>query len=229
MALLRDGLCPETAGSTCLDIKGSFPASLDGVYWIDPSGGDTSDAFQVECDMSTDGGGWIVLTTQKPEGYFDLSYSVDNNANKFGYDGYTVESDATYVHDSFTTDDGCPFVVDLVYASDSVELDGEQLEDLRGRLTELNEGTRLVAGDCDSDGNEPGWEAYAIAADGTEVQLTTGTAGNAVWVMDVYADVGDLAIDYLLPAQFRLSDDRPGCDNGGAALAGWGSGRILVR
>jgi hypothetical protein len=45
-----------TAGQTCKDILDNGCNVRDGVYWINPNGGTTADAFEVYCDMT--GGGW---------------------------------------------------------------------------------------------------------------------------------------------------------------------------
>ncbi|MFK7930359.1 MAG: MopE-related protein, partial [Myxococcota bacterium] len=52
-----DGLTQSDAGASCKDILADYSSSSDGTYWIDPNDdGDTTDAFQVVCDMTN--GGW---------------------------------------------------------------------------------------------------------------------------------------------------------------------------
>ena len=56
---LQGGGCPM--GSSCLDILGGTYDVGDDVYTIDPTGGGVSTAYNVYCDMTTDGGGWTAL------------------------------------------------------------------------------------------------------------------------------------------------------------------------
>jgi len=56
----NNGQTQATAGLSCKKILDDGYSSGDGTYWIDPDGdGDTSDAFEVYCDMS--GGGWTKI------------------------------------------------------------------------------------------------------------------------------------------------------------------------
>ena len=54
--------------ASCLDILAGNSSATDGSYDIDPDGDGTYDT--VECDMTTDGGGWTQVT--------DLDFSVDS-------------------------------------------------------------------------------------------------------------------------------------------------------
>ncbi len=81
--LVGDGeLCPAVS---CLEILTERPSATDGAYWIDPL---ASGAYEVLCDMNTDGGGWTLLATGSDDGQntwtWDARALWDSGAMAFG-------------------------------------------------------------------------------------------------------------------------------------------------
>ncbi|MBI4704613.1 MAG: hypothetical protein HY744_26210 [Deltaproteobacteria bacterium] len=68
------GACKLVVRKTCLEIIEKGESVGDGVYQIDSSGGDPSDAFKTYCDMSTDGGGWTLIEMASSSLKLDNTY-----------------------------------------------------------------------------------------------------------------------------------------------------------
>ena len=77
--IIKDKNLGETqsaAGTTCKQILDNGCNVRDGIYWINPDGGSTSNAFEVYCDMS--GGGWTKIGYASD--FIDKKYFGSNDA-----------------------------------------------------------------------------------------------------------------------------------------------------
>lgn len=59
----NNGLSTASAAKSAKEIKQNYPNAVDGIYWITNPNINGGTPFQIYADMSTDGGGWMLLNS----------------------------------------------------------------------------------------------------------------------------------------------------------------------
>jgi hypothetical protein len=86
----RLGGTTANAAGSCVAILEAGHACGDTTYWIDTTGGNTSDAFLAFCDMTTDGGGWMKVESATYPFWFTDSTWASHNAGAPLSNNYSV-------------------------------------------------------------------------------------------------------------------------------------------
>lgn len=178
------GSSSDCAGVDCADILAQRPGAPDGDFWI--HGGEPTIPFEVACDMTTDGGGWIHLALDDNDGVIVASRSEDNPWFKCDDDAASFYADVTEDDLPYDYIAGSLVEVTLGYRHPSTGalIDPRGLASLRNHLTELHPSSRMVATTGDNDngdwqgGGNGGLEVYIVAADGDWILLTPGAGGD---------------------------------------------------
>jgi hypothetical protein len=97
----RLGGTQANAASSCVEVLEAGEHCGNGTYWIDPSGGSTSDAYAVYCDMA--GGGWMKVESATWPFWFGDATWQSHNATAPTSDNYSIVGRRS----SFVGADGC--------------------------------------------------------------------------------------------------------------------------
>jgi len=82
-----NGSTSELAAPSAQYIKNLTGTTTNGLYWIKP--GTNPTAFQVYCDMNTDGGGWMLIARSHPT-------TINYGGTNWGWQGNVIGAVGTY-------------------------------------------------------------------------------------------------------------------------------------
>ncbi len=77
-APVRDGASQTTAAASCWEIKQNKPAATDGTYWLQTP--QLIDPRKFHCDMTTDGGGWVLIGRGRENWSYDYNGAGTSDA-----------------------------------------------------------------------------------------------------------------------------------------------------
>jgi len=96
------GLTSSDPALDCQEILDVDSGAASGVYWLDPDGDtDTSDAFEVYCDMDSYGGGWAYIYWVDAE-YFDGTHANETTTSSSPPTTINTEQDIWNAGDDLT-------------------------------------------------------------------------------------------------------------------------------
>lgn len=236
-------------GTSCQDILTVDPTAPDGNYWIDPDGDGGVDAFQCNCNMTTDGGGWIALEINATDQIYIHSNSSGNNVYKADNDGNGPEID-NYTHltsnPAHTLSYGGAHTITLDYINPATaaSFTTAQLNAIRAIIDRLSSTTRMIALTSDDDNGDPGHVVGIYDVDDNYIELTVGESGNDVWgawkwntsagggstelgstgTNDPTSEWPNLPPEYIIPTKVLLDEN-----TGGGMMWGYENARFLVK
>lgn len=170
---------------SCRVLLEADPSLTDGLYTVDPDGSGGEAPFEVACDMSTDGGGWLQLQLDDSDSVLMAQNSAGNPWTKCEDDSakhYAWIAEADVVADFEGSIDQ---EIDLGYLNPltATPYAAAQLTAIRSAISELSVTTRMVANTADDDGGDwqttmmTGHEVYIMGASMTWTLLTPGEDG----------------------------------------------------
>ncbi|MCB0976842.1 MAG: hypothetical protein KDB02_05225, partial [Acidimicrobiales bacterium] len=113
-----DGTSSPTAGASCWGIKQQYPSSNDGIYWLLTPAMDRPAQFY--CDMTTDGGGWVLIARGRENWTFSPKGQGSPTTLRNSIDGPDAFAPAAL---STTTIEGLRNGIDMSTLPDGIRLE----------------------------------------------------------------------------------------------------------
>ena len=91
------GLTSSDPSTSAWQIKQDYPASTDGLYWIQNTNINSGNPLQVYCDMTTNGGGWtLIMQNVVPDWTYDNALQRNTAPTTLAPTGGVQDSNQNY-------------------------------------------------------------------------------------------------------------------------------------
>jgi hypothetical protein len=133
-----DGTAPSRAAASCYEIKQLHPESADGVYYLQTPA--MMQPIQFYCDMTTDGGGWVLIGRGREGWTFNPNGQKSASAVRSNIDtpaGFAPAALATKWVDGLLNNGAPSALADGVRIRRSRDIDGDTWQEVRVMLRDL--------------------------------------------------------------------------------------------